>query len=113
MNIAKIQISDIGHFVKKLFLKKEFRTISDKAFSDWKRMILGFVLFGVTLVVLSAMLFFRASSGELFIPNKEETSPSVTFDESALKESIELFRRKNDVFEEFKTSPPSLVDPSI
>lgn len=113
MKLQNINIKEIIGKIKNLFLKKEYRTISDKARHDWKSMMIGFFVAGIILVVVSTMLFFRVSSGEQFIPDAYIATETKPFDEKALLESVEEFRNKKVHLEDLKQNPPQVSDPSL
>jgi len=109
----------INKNITKIFNKKNKQRgrnfgahISDPKYA-WNIIVCMFVVINISLMAFSGYLFLKISSGDIF---KIESDVSVmidTIDRTLLRDTLEVFEKKEIELEELKKKRPSVIDPSF
>jgi hypothetical protein len=80
----------------------------------WNIMLASFVFAIIIIVVVNLYLLFQISSGEIFLAEQKTPVSVETISRTQIQETIGLFDRKAQDFENLKsTSISDVVDPSL
>ena len=92
---------------------EEFRTISEKASHDWKRMVLAFSFLSLLTIGGGLYMFLLIVQGKLF--QGYETQPSVikNINQKDLDTVIEFFGNRKQIFDGLGDRGNDVSDPSL
>lgn len=80
---------------------------------DWKIILVSFVCVALALAGLSAYLFLKINSGEIFTTSQERFQEMQILDTQTLKETVSRFEAQKARLMELQTSPVVAPDPSL
>jgi hypothetical protein len=92
---------------------KEFKTISEKAYFDWKMTIILFTLLAVFFIGINVFIFVKVSKGEIFNVAPASSSQINSVDIQNLNAAIEAINSKKEHFELNESKLKSVPDPSL
>ena len=100
---SKIKINRGGHFLG-FGMNPE---------TDWKIILLSFMISAVLILTACAYYFIRINSGSFVSTTDEETTPTPSFNISRVRQTTGYYEKKAAQLEIIKTSPESILDPSL
>lgn len=80
---------------------------------DWKIILVVFVCVALALAGLSAYLFLKINSGEIFTTSQEQFQETQVLDAQTLKNTVARFEAKKARLVELETTPVVAPDPSL
>jgi hypothetical protein len=109
MASLETQVKDL---IAKLFKKTPRRANRQDPFHDWKKIIIGFVIALLIVVLVDGYIFYKVNKGELFSFGNNEEVSSPTLNQATLDRTNKRYDDKQAALEQLKTSTEVSIDPS-